>query len=118
VIGPSTACYNTAVDIYSGTKISGTAADPQRSYSSIPTWPAVPCTVQFVSSELDEAAQDRITQVNQYWVMYGGPQLPLKVQDKVLWTDSLGASHTLFVIAGTDEAGRGAAFTFSATEKI
>jgi hypothetical protein len=118
MIGPSGACYDNTVNIFSGTKISGTAGDPQRTYTALPTYRCVPCTVQFTSAVLDETVQDRITLVNQYWVMYGPPQLPLKVQDMIVWVDSLGTSHTMFLLAITDEAGRAAAFTFSATEKI
>jgi hypothetical protein len=86
-------------------------------YPSAPTARQVPCTIQatMIREVVDE--QDRITQVLEYKVMFAGFQ-NVSPRDKLLYQDPAGTTHTLFVEVQRDEAGRGAAFTVRATEKI
>ncbi len=76
----------------------------------------VPCTAQAQSFGEDNSLE-RITEVNEWKVIFGAEQ-NVSPRDKLVLTDSQGVLRTLIVEASRDEAGRGAAFTVRAVEKV
>lgn len=88
----------------------------QYQYAGIPTNSNVQCTVQpaGVSEVVD--GQNRVTQLNNWVVMFSLPQMA-SPRDKIVWVDALGVTRNLIIEATTDEAGRGSAFNFLAVER-
>ena len=118
---PSARCLINAVDIYVGTEGRDLNAGPKEIHPATPTFAGVPCTVQ-VGAYREEPAtdadgQDRVTQLLEYRIMFG-QNYAVTARDKIIYVDSSGISHTLFVQAQRDEAGRGAAFTIRADERL
>ncbi len=85
-------------------------------YPSIPTLANVPCTTQPVSTAEVEG-QSRITMMTQWRIMFGA-FVPVSPKDQITFLDGGGVLRTVIVDAERDEAGRGAAFSIYATERI
>jgi hypothetical protein len=62
--------------------------------------------------------QQRITQLQEWRLMFGFPFPAVKARDKIIYVDFSGVTHTIFVEAARDNAGRGAALTVMCTERI
>jgi hypothetical protein len=86
-------------------------------YPPTPTYSNVPCTAQAMEFEEIVDEQERITQF-MHWKFIFGNQQSVNPRDMIIYLDSLGNSHTIYATAQRDEAGRGAAFTIKAVEKI
>lgn len=118
---PSARVLINSVDIYVGTEGRDLNAGPKEIYPTSPTYAAVPCTVQVGAyteqTATDADGQDRITQLLEYRIMFG-QNYGITARDKIIYVDSAGTSHTLFAQAQRDEAGRGAAFTIRADERL
>lgn len=113
---PSGRVLANRVDIYRATTVRrGTGYDP--TYSATPDVAGVPCSVQNSSRMGGETGTARLTQVNEYDVMFAA-DYGLMIRDRLVWVDSAGTSHTLYIETSYDNAGRGAAFTVSCTELI
>lgn len=85
-------------------------------YPSIPTLANVPCTAQPVSTfEVED--QQRITMMTQWRIMFGA-FVPVSPKDQITFLDGGGVLRTVIVDAERDEAGRNAAFSIYATERL
>lgn len=105
------------VDVYVATTAQGADGSYQPTYPSTPTYSSVPCTVQSPSININTDEFQRVTETKDYKVMFA-TDLGLNPRDKIVWIDSSGVSHSLFVDASKDYAGRGAAFGVHASETI
>jgi hypothetical protein len=104
------------VNIYKAGPGRDTDGGVEYPYPSLPSYANVPCTAQPVSSEEVEDA-GRITKIVT-WKMIFGSFLGLSPRDQLVWQDPAGTAHTAFAKADRDEAGRGAAFTVFAEERV
>lgn len=116
MIGPSPACFPNTVDVYQSYAGRDTDGGIQFPYPVPPSLPAVPCSVQAVSSTETED-QGRITKIVTYEVMFGS-FLGLSPRDMIVYRDPGGIAHFLFAKADRDEAGRWAAFTVFCEERV
>ena len=117
---PSPRVRKNRVDIYTNVSGPDAGGGVQFTFSTTPTASQVPCSLQFrgVEEVVLDWKQDRISQVNTYWVMFASQQA-LSPRDKLIWVDSLGVQRTLFVnVSNTDEAGRHSAFIVKAIELL
>jgi hypothetical protein len=107
---------NTTVNAYVGVLSTDAAGGVIYTFPTL-TYPSEPASVQAhdISEVID--AQERITQVLNYRIMLGRP-LALIPRAQILWTDRAGVTHTLFYEAQKDNAGRGAATTIKAVERL
>jgi hypothetical protein len=107
------------VDIYAA--LDGPPSDgiggPVWPYPPTPTYSRVACTAQPVEYEELVDAQERVTQLV-HWRLIFASQQAIDPKDKFIFVDSSGVTHTLFVNAQRDNASRGAAFTVKAVERI
>ncbi len=117
VRGPSSRVLVNRVDIYVASPGRDADGGVQFPYPSTPTMRQVACTVQPGMTVEIEGEQQRITKLTEYKIMFASPQ-NLSPRDKIVWVDASGATRDLFVEADRDEAGRGAAFTVHATERV
>lgn len=85
-------------------------------YSSAPAFRGVACTGQAVGLREVVDAQERVTQVVEWLLMFNSPQ-QVSVRDKLIYTDQVG-SHTIFVETMKDNAGRAGAFTVTGQERV
>jgi hypothetical protein len=113
---PSARVLYNRVDAYqagSGRDADGGVVEP---YPSLPTYKAMPCTAQPVHSmEIED--QQRITKITE-WRFIFRAYLGLNLRDKLIWQDPAGTIHAAYVTADRDEAGRGAAFSVYAEERV
>ncbi len=116
---PSARCLDNHADIYLVERPIQTdaAGGIVYTYPSAPSIKDVPCTIQAGSVIQIVDAQERLTEYLEYKVMFATQQ-PTNSQDKLVYTDKLGVTRTLFAQAQRDEAGRGAAFTVHWVERI
>jgi hypothetical protein len=123
MLSPSPFVLANRVDVYPALGPTSTAAQsdtiggPLWIYAAIPTYFQVPCTAQ--AREFDEIidAQERVTRIAYWKLMFANP-LNVKPRDKIIYKTVRGYVHTLFVAAERDEAGRDAAFTIKCVERI
>ncbi len=82
----------------------------------VPTGISVPSSVQYIGTEEVIDAQNRLTNVNVYMIMFGQPT-GLSPRDLIRWVD--GAKTRILYVQGSppSEAGRQGAFTVRAIEK-
>ncbi len=85
-------------------------------YPSIPSQANVPCTAQPVSTT-EVQDQDRITMMTQWRLMFAN-FIQVSPKDLITFTDGGGVLRTVIVDAQRDEAGRNAAFSIYATERL
>jgi hypothetical protein len=86
-------------------------------YPSTPSLPSLACSVQYKKtseSVLDEL--DRVTEIRTYSILCRQDPL-VDPRDMIIYVDNTGNSHTLFVEASQDEAGRGSCWMIHATER-
>lgn len=122
---PSSRCLINRVDVYPA--INGQDADGavQFTYAQTATYESLPCTVQVMdyeevveeSTSMGDSGQRRITRLLHYRILFGAYVRGLS-RAKVIWIDNNRVTHTLFTQASRDEAGRGAAFTIKAVERL
>ena len=114
---PSARVLINRVDVY----VAGPGRDSdggvQFPYPPAPTMKGVACTVQPGATGEIVDEQQRIAKLTEYKIMFASP-INLSPRDKIVWVDAGGVTRTLFVEADRDEAGRGAAFTVHATERV
>jgi hypothetical protein len=106
-----------AVDIYAGSKgrDSGGGIDPV--YPAQPTMPGVLCSVQWESVDEVVDDQNRVVRMNLYNVMFqNNPSV--KARDKMIWQDSGGVTHTLFVRSSVELTGEGQTWEVPVVERI
>ena len=116
MLSPSSMVLINRCDIYPA--VTGRDVDGGTTYTyPTRTGASVPCSIQAqgVLEIIDD--QQRITQLGEYKIMFANQQA-VKPRDKIVYVDPLGVMRELFVEAQRDEAGRGAAFTVRATERI
>jgi hypothetical protein len=117
---PSSRVLANRVDIYPAVAGQDANGAPQFTYAGSPA-SQVACTMQAGDVEEvveeDAGGQQRITRLLHYRIMFGSPT-GVKPRDKIIYTDLAGIVHTLFAHVERDEAGRGAAFTVFAIERI
>ena len=112
---PSSRILKQSVNIYAAIKGQDRAGGPSYSYPVLTQY-AVPCTCQPTGfSEIEE--NGRLTVMRQWRLMFGR-DTAAGLRDKIIFTDPAGVSHTLYVQATRDEAGRGMAYSVTATERI
>ena len=113
---PSARVLINRVNIYAAIPGRDVDGGVQFPYPPMPTYVKQPCTVQPISaSEIED--QGRITMIRGYKIMFGVP-IALSPRDKIVWVDNVGNTRNIFVQANRDEAGRGAAFTVYAEERV
>ena len=116
---PSSRILDRCCDIYApidgGTQ--DTIGGPTWNYPSTPTAARVPCTAQVMEYEEIEDAQERVTQITHWKIMFGSYQA-VAPRAMILYTDRAGVLHTLIVNAQRDNADRGSAYTVRATERV
>jgi hypothetical protein len=119
VRSPSARALDNTIDIYAAldTPASEGIGGPVWNYPPTPTYARVPCTAQPVEYEEITDAQERVTQVVHWKLIFASQQM-IDPKDKFIFVDKSGVSHTLFVNAQRDNASRGAAFTVKAVERI
>lgn len=83
-------------------------------YPATPTYPNVPCTAQ-PQGFVETYDQGVLIQSREWRIMFGGFR-DVKLRDKIVFNGDDG-THTVYVLALRDEAGRGAAFSVKATER-
>jgi hypothetical protein len=77
----------------------------------------VPCSVQPADPvRLLDPATLRLVQKTLYDVIFG-TDYGLRADDKVVWVDSAGLSHNLYVHGSSDQAGKGACLVVSTEER-
>lgn len=112
---PSARVLANRIDLYRAIPgVSGTGYRP--TYPDTPDVSSIPCSVQptqLVAGE--EGGPQRVNVINAYRVITSR-DWNMGVRDKLVWTDTLGVSRTLFVETTKDNAGRGAAFSVVAVE--
>ena len=116
MLSPSSMVLINRCDIYPA--VTGRDVDGGTAYTyPTRTGASVPCSIQAqgVIEVVDD--QQRVTQLNEYKVMFANQQ-DVSPRDKLVYVDAGGVTRELFVEAQRDEAGRGAAFTVRATERI
>jgi hypothetical protein len=114
---PSSRVLANRVTIYAGVASLDADRAPQYTYPAV-TYASEPCTIQPMGITEDTDDQQRVTQTTQYKMIFSR-QLHFGPRAMVLWTDSTGRTRTLFVETGKfDNAGRGAAFTVTAQERM
>ena len=90
----------------------------QQSLPAIPTFANVPCSVQYQDTAIVTDAQNRLTTVNTYWVLFG-QNYNLSARDTIVWVDDSGVVHTLYTDGlPPSEAGRASAYSIRAVERI
>lgn len=114
---PSARVLINRVDVYPGTLVVDAAGGSSWAYPSTPTYSQKPCTAQAVGIREVVDDQDRITQLVEWKIMFGS-FVSVDVRDRLNFEQPAGVSHEAFVEVSRDEAGRGAAFTVRATERI
>lgn len=109
------------VSIYIG--VDGLDADraPQYTYPSV-TYGNEPCTIQPIGTTevtiTGPGGQQRVSQVMQHKLIFGR-QLNLNPRAMITWVDSTGTTRTMYAETDRfDNAGRGAAFTVIAQERL
>ncbi len=113
---PSSRVLTNRVDLYVGANARDLDGGFQHVLTEIPTSTDVACTVQYTGTSEVIDGQNRITNTNNYMVMFGGPA-GLSPRDLIRWQD--GARSRVLFVQGSppSEAGRGGAFTVTAIEK-
>lgn len=112
---PSARVLNQTCAIYRATRGQDTSGGASYSYGSSAS-ASLACSAQ--PHEFEEVYEnDRVTQVR-HWRLMFTVDPGLLSRDKVVWTDRAGVTHTGFVQASRDEAGRGAAWTARVIEKL
>ena len=122
---PSSRCLINQVDVYPAIDGQDKDGAPQFTYANTPKYQSVPCTVQVgeyeeiveESTSLGDAGQQRLTRLLHYRIMFGSYVSGLS-RAKITWIDNNRVLHILITQAGRDEAGRGAAFTVKAVERL
>lgn len=113
---PSARVLINRVNIFQSMSARDNDGGPQYPYPSKPTYLNQACTVQPIgAAEVED--QGRITMIRSYKIMFGVP-IALNPRDKIVWVDNVGNTRNIFVQANRDEAGRGAAFTVYAEERV
>jgi hypothetical protein len=113
---PSSRVLINRVDIYVATPGRDSDGGVQFPYPASLAMRGVACTVQpQVVAEIED--QGRVTKITEFKIIFGTPQ-NLSPKDKIVWVDNAGVTRLMFVEADRDEAGRGAAFTVHATERV
>jgi hypothetical protein len=118
VRGPSARVLVNRVSVY--VAVSSLDADraPQYIYPSVPTYGNEPCTIQPMGTTEDTSDQQRVTQVMFHKLIFAR-QLNLSPRAMITWVDSTGTTRTMFVETDRfDNAGRAAAFTVVAQERL
>jgi hypothetical protein len=86
-------------------------------FSPTPDVSNFPCSVQYkqeAEGVMDEL--NRVTEVRRYAILCNSdPQVDPR--DAIIYIDNSGNSHTLFVEASNDQAGRGSCWRIQATER-
>lgn len=114
---PSPRCLSNRVALY---RLSPTQ-DEDAGFGADPYGPPfatdVPCSVQPAQPVrvLDPATR-RMVESTRYDVMFRDDH-SLVVDDKLVWVDEAGTSHTLYVRGAVDQAGRGLAIVVSCEER-
>ncbi len=117
VRGPSSRVLINRVDIYQATEANDDAGGVQFIYPGSPTFGQVPCTIQAGAIEEVIDEQERITQLLHYKIMFS-MAISVTPRDKLVYQDPAGVTRELFVEVQRDEAGRQAAYTVRAVERI
>lgn len=113
---PSARVLINRVDIYAAVVGQDASGAPAFTYPAV-TCLNVACSVQAgaVEEMIDE--ENRVTRHREYIVMFANAT-HARPRSMIKYKDSTGVVHTLFAQIERDEAGRGAAFTVRATERI
>jgi hypothetical protein len=86
-------------------------------YNATPSISDFPCSVQYdgaAEGVMDEL--NRVTEIRRYAILCGQDPL-VDARDMLVYVDNSGDSHTLFVEASNDQAGRGSCWRIQATER-
>lgn len=86
------------------------------SYPASPTYRDVPCSAQ-PGGFTEEFDQGVLVQRKE-WRLILKDGYRVANRTKIVFTDAANVSHTLYVMADRDEAGRGAAYSIKAIERI
>jgi len=76
----------------------------------------LPCTVQYTGVEKTVDELNRITELRHYAILCQSDP-GTDPDDMLVYVDNSGISHTLFVNATNDQAGRGSCWRIQATER-
>ncbi len=114
---PSSQILINTIDIFVGAVTRDSDGGPAKAPSGTPTFSGIPCTVQYNGTAETVDAQNRVTNVNTYMIMFGS-QVIVTVRDLIRWVEGP-VTHLLYVEATPpSEAGRGGGpFTLRAIEK-
>jgi hypothetical protein len=112
---PSLRVLKQSCDIYPATAGQDRGGRFQPSYATSPTYRGVPCTAQpgvYVET-FDQGAAIKLRE----WRLMLGRSVTVKQRDRIVFADPAGITHTVYVEADRDEAGRGAAYSIRCTER-
>lgn len=112
---PSARILFNTVDIYAGVAGRGSDGEPTFTYPTL-TKSQMPCSVQFIGADEVIDDQQRLTVLNRYKI-YFKVNPAISPRDMIVWVDRADGTHTMFVEAVTDEAGRGLVFKVMAVER-
>jgi hypothetical protein len=113
---PSARVMKDTINIYYA--ISGTTADGgyAPSYHAQPNVTMQVATVQYKKTEKIVDELNRITEYRVYAILC--PNDPaVNPEDMILYVDNSGITHTLYVLASNDQAGRGSCWRIQAAER-
>lgn len=114
---PSARCLINRVDLYRFAAVKDTAGGVTGTPYTTAFATAVPCSVQPAAPERGfDGETGRLIQKTMWNVMFT-QDYSLRLDDKVVWVDTAGATRNLYVHGNADQAGRGAAFVAQCEER-
>ena len=114
---PSPRCLPNRVALYRFTPAQDEDAGVQSSSYPSAFAADVPCSVQPDSpTRFFDPITSRLIEQTRYHVMFV-ENFSLVADDKIVWVDDAGVSHSLFVHGQADQAGRAAAYIVSCEER-
>lgn len=113
---PSSRVLNQRCDVYVPTTTQDRSGGYVPVYPTNPTYSEVPCSAQ-PGGFVEEFDQGVLVQRKE-WRLILRDALSVAPRTKIVVTDSARVTHTLYVLAERDEAGRGAAYSIKAVERI
>ena len=112
---PSARILADSIDVYRATWVQDRSGRSSPSYGSTPTYAGVPCTAQ--PGGYVEVSDQGVLTTQKEWRFILGESVAVSPRDRITFTDMRGVSHTVYVEASRDEAGRGMAFSIKGLEK-
>ncbi len=114
---PSSMILINSIDIFVGANARDQDGGFTQALPATPTFSGIPCTVQYTGTAETIDAQNRVTNVNVYMIMFGS-QVVVTLRDLIRWVEGP-VTHLLYVEATPpSEAGRGGGpFTLRAIER-